>query len=737
MSRDDWLNNGLPTFDGVKDKPAARQMIDRLGGPQGFKTSYRNNPDGSVTILQLKGSMPPQLYSTGFIVTDPDPRGRTFVFNETGSSLGMISNRSGTLMKKVLYPYSVISNATYKVGPSNTSGNAKRWMDVWRLDQEKFLSNAKPAANAPSVVNFPTTFLAKTPVPWLVNYSPVSHEPSDRTALFTGTTEGEYYDGRHMFGMSGVAFDGTLIEQLTLPDEAYSYSEDRAMGVSISNVGEFRFYWMVTTPTYVSHYAVMLASVSGPPELISHEASDSLYTLNGPRNISVTGSISTAYENVVSCLFSETMTQLEDAGIITIDGHDYHQARYTYSGDGVGYYGTELMTTNSQIACSEAYTFYPETALQMNLNISIAGTSVTKEFTSGLEPTGLPYDGYWRVGSEGQWMNFDKTCETVVDLSLGGIPLTKVQCTLHTIADMKHSFSMTITYPPMTQYVILFGSAYPGDLFEDLLTQRNIDLLALNRDRYGNHHAPFNEVNQQISYSDVQDFSISHDICTLILESNDYLFLDVDEDISLRLNAVYNYHYDHTGESQTGYPQYPPDICRLSVKYVLDVRGDVIEFQVYDGDFTEPQLSISDAGDLNNSGPRFRGYMHPGGYIYPTISAPMEQGKCAWIAYTTKAEEAAGATPEFYIDAAVRPDSNAGKHSDAMGDPWIFNPLQLGGLFTNYLGYWADSSPTGIYNTVLFGKTTRIQYAKGISNPWPEKLGEPFTAESHVKISRI
>ena len=735
MSRDDdWLNNGLPTFNGFKDKTIARQMIDHLGGPQGFKTSYRNNPDGTVTILQLKGSMPPQLSVTGNVLTDQDLKGRTFVFNETGSSQGMISNRSGSSMKKVLYPYIVNHDVTYKVGQANTSGSGKKWMDVWRLDSARFLVNAKPANNGPLLINSLSGYSGTTPIPWMVNYSPVSHNPTDQTALFTGTTDAGYRENE--FGVSASSFDGTLIETLTIPEAIGGYSKYNAMGISVSNVGEFRFYWMVTNPTYISHYAVMSTSVIGPPALASHNVSDSLYTVSRPRNISVTGSISTAYETVVSCVFSETTIQLEDAGIISVDGIDYHQARYTYSGEGVGYYGTDLKTTNSQISCDEAYTFYPGTALQMNLNISISGSSVTKELTS-VKPRGFPEDSYWYIGSEGQWMNFDRTSETVVDLSLGGISLTKVQCELHTIADMRHSFRMTITYPPMERDVILFGRAYPGDAFAYHLNGTNADLLTLNRDRYGNHHAPVKKDRAQISYSDQQDFSISHDICTLRLESNDYLFLDVDEGISLRLNAVYNYHYDHTGDSEPGYPQYTPDICHLSVKYVLDVRGDIVEFPMFDDDFTEPNLSIGDAGDMNNNGPRFRGYMHPGAYTFPVISAPMEQGKCAWIAYTTKAEERAGATPEFYIDAAVRADYTAGDHSDPMGDPWLFNPIQLSALFTNYLGKWANDSPTGFFHGVLFGKTTRIQYAKGIANPWPEKLGAPFTAESHVEISRI
>lgn len=59
----DWLENGLPIFSGGRDRGLARRMIDGLGGPTGFKTAYRTNADGSVTRVQLKGNMPPRIYT--------------------------------------------------------------------------------------------------------------------------------------------------------------------------------------------------------------------------------------------------------------------------------------------------------------------------------------------------------------------------------------------------------------------------------------------------------------------------------------------------------------------------------------------------------------------------------------------------------------------------------------------------------------------------------------------------
>lgn len=60
----DWLKNGLPTYDGGKDRTSARKMLDNMGGPDGFKTKSQNNADGSVTTVQTKGSMPPEVTTT-------------------------------------------------------------------------------------------------------------------------------------------------------------------------------------------------------------------------------------------------------------------------------------------------------------------------------------------------------------------------------------------------------------------------------------------------------------------------------------------------------------------------------------------------------------------------------------------------------------------------------------------------------------------------------------------------
>lgn len=64
MSRDDWLSSGLPVYQGDKDRTLARKEIDLLGGPNQIRKRIVDNPDGSQTVVQLKGDMPPQIRTT-------------------------------------------------------------------------------------------------------------------------------------------------------------------------------------------------------------------------------------------------------------------------------------------------------------------------------------------------------------------------------------------------------------------------------------------------------------------------------------------------------------------------------------------------------------------------------------------------------------------------------------------------------------------------------------------------
>ena len=110
MSRDDdWLKNGLPTFDGGKDKSLARKMLGRMGGPQGFKTAQQALPDGSVVTVQTKGNMPPQISIVRAVAKEVIRAGLQF----HGRILDKIVQLTGGHAKAIISLYDYIPHTDY------------------------------------------------------------------------------------------------------------------------------------------------------------------------------------------------------------------------------------------------------------------------------------------------------------------------------------------------------------------------------------------------------------------------------------------------------------------------------------------------------------------------------------------------------------------------------------------------------------------------------------------------
>lgn len=141
---DDWLKNGLPVFSDAKGRTIARKMIDNLGGPTGFKTSKRTDIDGSVTTVQLKGDMPPQIRTVRSAVSDVALALRGFIARLSGRTFGLMFWPVDMLKRKD--PFRPVAFGYYVV-PFATSHNAAAaetsyWNDVAILtDSGKLLIN--------------------------------------------------------------------------------------------------------------------------------------------------------------------------------------------------------------------------------------------------------------------------------------------------------------------------------------------------------------------------------------------------------------------------------------------------------------------------------------------------------------------------------------------------------------------------------------------------------------------
>lgn len=215
---DDWLKNGLPTYRGGKDKPQARQMLDRMGGPQGFKTAQRTDADGSVTTVQTRGDMPPQVFTT---------RPSKIIIAPVLAARGWVAHIVAAIKAALFSPYTLsISNPNYTVFknfytvlPFHTSYNTEspdilKWHDVLSFYKSTILVNGK---------SMPGLGISSVPInalPWLI-----PHAGSDVALYGDAITNG--YEKR-VFAVSrdkvhswmGGGVDAVLNNPTARPDKA-------------------------------------------------------------------------------------------------------------------------------------------------------------------------------------------------------------------------------------------------------------------------------------------------------------------------------------------------------------------------------------------------------------------------------------------------------------------------------------------------------------------------------------
>ena len=168
----------------------------------------------------------------------------------------------------------------------------------------------------------------------------------------------------------------------------------------------------------------------------------------------------------------------------------------------------------------------------------------------------------------------------------------------------------------------------------------------------------------------------------------------------------------------------------LKVEWVLDYRGLLYKFDALDFDFTvssdSRNVGVLYKGAALDVTTAFNTYMPP----LPLPAPYTAQGECPFIAYTTKAEEAAGAIPEIYVDAAITLGTS-GAITYAGGSCYF------GGVPPLKLYSTTGLSDTDDIYTAIDGSVTTIQFANGVIGPWAQRLGGDFTENDHLEISRI
>lgn len=226
--------------------------------------------------------------------------------------------------------------------------------------------------------------------------------------------------------------------------------------------------------------------------------------------------------------------------------------------------------------------------------------------------------------------------------------------------------------------------------------------------------------------------------------ARDYIYADIDEDVFLTFEVEAT--QSRSFSLSLGGDGYPACVGTmgagtLKVQYVLSVRGTKHFFVVYDGPGEAYDTALY-AGEPTRKLIRVAApHICQAPNFAPRFSS---QGNCPFIAYTTKEEQAAGATPEIYLDMALvpRPYMTSTPPSTLTIE---FVPLQCHWVAAGVL--W--DHPISSLNVVddiasasingLFGVDVpfRVQFANGVKGPWQSQLGEGFTGNPSMEITRI
>lgn len=741
-----------------------RTLLDAVEGSGSFRTREQRSADGNtVTRLRTKGGQPQFETETKKSSTEFLPvQKRTFVFNPYGATVGTIANRSGSGFKIVTRTLPV-SHAKYTVGAATSKRNAGMWRDVWRLD-----SDVSYKVNGLSAIPASVAKLRSEPVPMDYGLPYFSTYGGDaiRSALFIGTAESHEVDppgGANrvlLFGAASVKPDGAELEFVKVPTTV-PRNDDYSCGLSLDDSGKYYFQWTNTksvapVQTWVPSYAEVTCLPGAAPVVSLNVSAEVPYANPSPSVVYSDGGNSVS-EGEVGTYY--TYMQYANAGFGPYNAYGTCNILWQPFRSGAQQAKWSLTTHSwSRTVDDEDHmVFYEGSRFPLELDIVVSGNESADQKSGGGGTNG---DTFY-INVSGSAFNWTRTTSTTVDLVAPNVgPLYTLHFTADSHIDNNHLSYPSATWPDPGYEAVTSGciniiippppptsisdatrfNAAQGAKAATTMDAMNAAAIA------ASHPASPMDTEREVTFS-TSDTTSRTDVMTATIHTRDYIFLDADEGISLRLQSDAVITRQATSSSGEAIDQLPyiwniANKTDLTIKYVLDVRGTIVEFPVFeDANFPGGYIAFGRVYQAPNDTPQWEDYFS-GCYIPERILpvfAPMymEQGACPWIAYTTQAEEAAGAKPEFYIDISLLPFPSGTADLGGPGryrETTEFAALHLGRLFTNHLGI---VSPTDVWTTTLFPAPTRISYAKGIANPWQAKLGDVFAASPRTQISRI
>lgn len=743
-----WLKSGLPTFHVEKDKGRARVTIDRLGGPDGFKTAYRTDPDGTVTITQTKGSMPPQVTVQKRTAGGAPTTHRTFVFNYKNATVGTVANKGATPGgMKVLTANKSVARASYGVASFKTKlggGTDVKWNDVWRLDRTPytggvlFTINGTPATplNARTVED-----KGYSAIPFVVStdgvYASVLNTTPPILPLFIGYSQPG-------LGHGVVALKPSGKGQETIK-ASISSTTGCAAGLRSTVDGTFGFLGGVPTPgsddadtlTAVTISWATIRATSEPPYLALLAGASSGQSLGALPALSELPSTTTVdydpggytlmpvYGRLVVRTFPWDFNPLN-----TNTTPPYWPVEYTYacedpSSGVIAPSGTSTLlktTEHGRVSKRLDWGMGDDTG-GLRATFTVDG-QFSYQWWNGKITQASQYEAdapisYSNTMYDGEeYRGESHSATSLVLRTQSSVPepnLLKVDVTID-ITD-GHKNAMVTDDFGVAEYGITSSEGQLGYYYPPGKgwPEQPATFISLEpRTRYGGpwHHygPPVDEA--AIAYANAQGaankaLAEAHagevypvhayplrglyidqsyvSTTRLVADTRDYVYVDDVEGVYIYLET--NLTYSVTNSTVMSVTTRVPS-WSLTARYVVESRfgGAAVDIAVNAAQEPHFQILTPFSSDPVGRGQYLTKYHS--NFIPPPLFTPVfrSQGNCPHIAYTTLAEESAGATPEFYLDMAIQARKYSTiRGSSIYGEFVEFIPHQFVHIYQRYL----------------------------------------------------
>lgn len=732
-------NKKLPTRNFPSGKPLENRMLESVGGPDTIRTKIVGD-----TMLKTRAGNPEftEIKKPPIVVSN-----RTFVFKHIGAVLGRIANKFGAGLKVLVESFSV-EHGNYTVLPV-ASKSQGLWRDVVRIDGTSIRLNNAVATFLPTTI----VDLGRTAVPWVARYTNTCDDDASRSTLFVASER----------KVSSIHTDGTE-KSVFVVSSVGSHAAVSSAGISAKD-GVFTFYGSTITMyakdapfSALSLFSKVTATLVTPYlsettyNAVNRALRDGNY--NGPFNFAVTwtnpvntssGAYSYPGEKPPPYALSRASVEgfLEGQGPPWFYGFNVSYSPY-YDYDLFYGTGTKTQTISSGTSSGSVGQYgYDGSPVALSLVANLTGNYLYEDRAANA------YYGY---------VNWPNTAGAG-DMDGGGENLEEVTSSLLTEVRLSTPFSDLFDCSvSITEEQKIGVVSHPGPLLSQKPNPYNFT--ANNVGYSGSEQGALDAIASieadpaPHGFSDIHYYACGQGLGTdtnyyskitevvFSIKTKDHVFADVDENVFLTLDASLD-GVQHT--AQTG-PNLG-DITTtnnyvLTVSFTLKYNGGTFSFPVFSGTMPQsPTFHTLAIGTLVWGG-NYHACLKP----TPVFSPPfMSQSNCPYIAYTTSAEIARGATPEIYVDFKLFPRRYEGfSPVDLYSGDVHFVPHHFLLLYRQYIGQenFVTNSYTrniNFWENVLFptGIPFKVQFANGIKGVWQSQLGVGYTGHPSMEITRI